>query len=129
MCALDLFLLGSLMSVAKFPLTIVTCSGPTAHVVVCFLFMRKTLRYETGKKSFIGLIVIFRKSNNILIWLQLQYWPFSFTHKTLIKLPVQKISDLSLFALQIKHGLYCTSSGVYNTWGIRKGIENFFLQV
>lgn len=63
--------------------------------------MMKTLRYEMGKKSFIGVIVIFEKSNNIVIWLQLQYWPFSFTHDTLTKLPVQKKkSDFCLYFKQ-----------------------------
>lgn len=33
----------------------VSCSGLTAHVVVCFLFMRKTLRDEMGEKNIVSL--------------------------------------------------------------------------
>lgn len=66
--------------------------------------MVKTLRYEMGKKSFIGVIVIFEKSNNIVIWLQLQYWPFSFTHDTLTKLPVQK-KNLNSVCLYFKQNM------------------------
>lgn len=79
-CALHLFLLGPLLPVAKFPLTIkLHAQAQLLALLFDFVHEENSEIWNGGKKGYVGVTVIFKKSNNIVTWLQLQYWPFSFT--------------------------------------------------